>query len=38
VHEWWEKFFEAQLRKDGASKQLTLPDAAEWVAKWLEKK
>ncbi|OSX81448.1 hypothetical protein BU14_0014s0002 [Porphyra umbilicalis] len=35
VLKWWAKFIAAQLSKDGASKQLSLPNAAAWVVKRL---
>ena len=38
VLKWWAKFIAAQLCKDGASKQLSLPNAAAWVVKRLASK
>ncbi|OSX76135.1 hypothetical protein BU14_0205s0010 [Porphyra umbilicalis] len=38
VQKWWAKFVDAQLSSDGASKQLSLPNAAGWVTKRLAKK
>jgi len=38
VLKWWAKFIADNLSKDGASKQLSLPNAAAWVVKRLASK